>query len=263
MFNTLHSNTRFKFRALFILAFGCLLLTLQGCESETSTQSHNQAQTTEPAVDPDSEGFISTESLYRLFKAGNVPPIFDVRSVEAYQKSHIETSTSLPYGKFTEQDVAKSTGGDLSRLLVTYCGCPRHLSGLVAQQLRDMGYTDVNVLYEGYWYWVDSGYPVVENQKTARTRLHFSGRLLSENAAVHDRQIFILNTRNGQLEATQTNDKGYFQTGFEILEYQPTDQFEFYIDSLNGPVVTTIHAKAGTDLQIILPSEPALTAVLH
>ncbi|MFT5110732.1 MAG: rhodanese-related sulfurtransferase [Parasphingorhabdus sp.] len=226
-------NQNSLFRCLGIIS--CLVLG--ACDATVSEPTQPEIVTTAAEeVDPDSKGFISAEFLSSLIKDNAAPPILDVRAIASFEESHIVSASSLPYGEYTDEDVSKLAGNNKSGLIVTYCGCPRHLSGLVAEQLREKGFSDVRVLYEGYWYWKDNGYPVVEQSKSARSTLKFEGQLVSDIGPVAGHNIFIRNLRNDQLEATQTDEQGKFQTGFEILGYLESDQFAVTIDSPKATV---------------------------
>jgi rhodanese-related sulfurtransferase len=55
--------------------------------------------------------------------------------------------------------------------IVTYCGCPHHLSTLRAAVLIDQGYESVYVIDEGFWEWHDRGYPMAGKEVTEKPAL--------------------------------------------------------------------------------------------
>ena len=81
----------------------------------------------------DELSFIEAAALYDLFKSDELPFIFDVRAITSYNDNHIENAISLPYGSFTENDLDAIDKLTLNSPIVAYCGCPNHLSGLVAR----------------------------------------------------------------------------------------------------------------------------------
>jgi rhodanese-related sulfurtransferase len=94
----------------------------------------------------------------------------DARSRAAYRRSHIEGAvwSPAPEGRETDDPVA---AWDADTLVVTYCGCPHHLSSMRAASLMDAGYESVAALDEGFWAWHDEGYPVVGTDADRRPPL--------------------------------------------------------------------------------------------
>ncbi len=90
----------------------------------------------------------------------------DARGTGQYEQSHIVDAVSSP---------ASSPGGpddpvmdwDPDTRIVCYCGCPHHLSAMRAAHLQQNGYSDVHVIDEGFYEWVDRGYPITGRSSTA------------------------------------------------------------------------------------------------
>jgi rhodanese-related sulfurtransferase len=202
----------------------------QPAENISSTkQTSSQQPTTEQFI----PNYISADELNVLFSSMQVPYIFDVRSKPAFEKSHIETSHSMPYGKTDDQMLANTSGLSLNSEIITYCGCPRHLSSLSAKDLTDRGYTNVKVLYEGFWHWKDNGYPTVVSDATAQlTQLQFAGSVASSNLPVGGIDIFLKHP-SGQLEAAKTDLKGEFKIEFNLYDYKDADLFEIIVADIN------------------------------
>jgi rhodanese-related sulfurtransferase len=129
-------------------------------DANTETGSNQPAVNAEPEFVPD---YISAVDLNKRFEQDSVPFIFDVRGGQSYEQSHIETALSMPYGKTEDSDLARVTLLDKNSEIITYCGCPRHLSTLAAADLTERGYKNVQVLYEGFWHWKEQQFPTVEN----------------------------------------------------------------------------------------------------
>jgi rhodanese-related sulfurtransferase len=227
-----------------------LLLTLivaVGCE-ETP-----QANTTPAPADPagpavkeevviDEVRFIRADDLLKRVKNESGHFVFDVRNKDSYAESHVRNSVSMPYGQFEPEDVAGLNKMTLDTPIVTYCGCPHHLAGLAADRLIEWGYRDVRVLYEGFWHWRDNQMPLAGLQVQQTSELRLAGIVVSDEQPLVDTEVFILNTRNGQLEAAATDANGRFETGFHVLNYQPDDQLEIRIGSLDAPVAHRLSA---------------------
>ena len=43
--------------------------------------------------------------------------------------------------------------------IIPYCGCPHAISGQAYERLAAEGYEKIAVLDEGYYFWVEQGYP--------------------------------------------------------------------------------------------------------
>ena len=238
--------------AALVLAFG-----LQACSNEESQTSKavetvqqeqqdanktvnetgGENQQGKAKYQPD---YIYAVDLNRSMQDGTAPFVFDVRSTHAFEKSHITDSFSMPFGK--TEDAMLAAVGSLTpdSEIVTYCGCPKHLATLAAEDLNNRGYKNVRVLYEGYWYWKDQGFPVFETETdTATTLLEFDGTVRSSTARQGDVDLFITHPRTGQLEAVRTDSRGAFEVEFRLYDYRPGDPITVMTDSLeNAPVKT-------------------------
>jgi rhodanese-related sulfurtransferase len=202
----------------------------QPVENVSSTAKTSSDQATEDEFTPN---YISADELNIRFDTSVIPYIFDVRSKPSFEKSHIESSFSMPYGKTDDQMLANTSGLSLDSEIITYCGCPRHLSTLSAKDLTERGYTNVKVLYEGFWHWKDSGYPTLVSDATAQlTQLRFAGSVASSDIPVSGIDIFLKHP-SGQLEAAITDLKGEFQIEFHLYDYKDADLFEIIVADIN------------------------------
>jgi len=82
----------------------------------------------------------------------------DARGVSDYENAHI-------YGAVSSSAESGSTGGGIEgwstdARIVTYCGCPHHLSSMRAAGLMKEGYSRVYALDEGFGPWRNRGYPM-------------------------------------------------------------------------------------------------------
>ncbi|MCP4767679.1 MAG: rhodanese-like domain-containing protein [Gammaproteobacteria bacterium] len=230
-----------------LLLFLALTMTA-GCQE--NQQSSSTPSSTESTAKPSAEEEVvidtaryirSTDLLERIEnESGHF--VFDVRSKESYAQSHVRNALSMPYGQFEPQDVAALAQMSLDTPIVTYCGCPHHLAGLAADRLIEWGYREVRVLYEGFWHWKDNQYPIAGLQTQQTRELQLAGIILSGDRPLMDTDVFIRNTRNGQLEAAETDASGRFETGFHVLDYRPDDQFEVRVGSLDAPVAHRLSA---------------------
>jgi rhodanese-related sulfurtransferase len=88
--------------------------------------------------------------------------VADARGLPQYTSAHI-------YGAVLSTAQEGSTGGGIpdwptDERIVTYCGCPHHLSSIRAAGLRKAGYADVFAIDEGFVgqpdAWAAKGYPM-------------------------------------------------------------------------------------------------------
>jgi rhodanese-related sulfurtransferase len=87
----------------------------------------------------------------------------DARSGEDFQRGHILNAYSLPEEVFEERiDEVKITFPDSKEFaIIVYCGGEEcDASTKLAEQLRQSGYTNVRVFFDGWNEWVKAGYPV-------------------------------------------------------------------------------------------------------
>lgn len=82
----------------------------------------------------------------------------DARGLTQYTRAHI-------YGSVLSTAQKASNGGGIDDWatddrIVTYCGCPHHLSSLRAAGLQKAGYETVYAIDEGFGAWADRGYPM-------------------------------------------------------------------------------------------------------
>lgn len=251
-------------RILFkILAVLIVSTSLFACSEDIETREHSvQAKETTPTetssveAPTDSEpkfepNFISTEELKTTFEEQAVPFIFDVRSTPSFEQSHIETALSMPYGKTTDELLATISELDKTSLIVTYCGCPRHLSSLSAEDLTNRGYNNVKVLYEGYWHWKDNGHPITEASTTAEIEvLKFEGVLTYSDKPAEGIDMFLKHPVSGQLEAARTRKDGSFEFDFHIYNFNPTDKFEVIVADISNNPVQQLHGITETINQL-------------
>ena len=198
--------------------------------------------------------YISAVDLGAMFDKNNVPFIFDVRSEHSFGKNHILNAYSMPHGKNDDARLAGIEGLGKDNLIVTYCGCPRHLSTLAAGDLTKRGYSDVRVLYEGYWHWKDNGYPVVDNESIATeiSTLQFAGTLKREDTPISGETVFLRHRPTGQLEAVESAADGSFAVEFHLYDLSPADDFDVMVSALDHPPVQTLTVRDGSQGEIAL-----------
>ena len=104
-----------------------------------------------------SEGrFIGVDPVNAALEAGAKLIILDARPHADYVDSHIAGAVSIPF--FDLDKVIDELPQDV--WIVNYCGCPHAISGQSFDALEAAGFTKIAVLDEGFYEWVERGYPI-------------------------------------------------------------------------------------------------------
>lgn len=82
----------------------------------------------------------------------------DARSGTEFDRSHIFGAVLSPAPDGLNDDPIEAW--PKSDRIVTYCGCPTHLSSMRAASLIAGGYERVYIIREGFWTWHGRGYPM-------------------------------------------------------------------------------------------------------
>lgn len=130
----------------------------------------------------------------------------DARGRGQYDRAHVAGAVSSPAPDGRSNDpVAEWSQDDR---IVTYCGCPHHLSTLRASRLLLGGYERVYAIDEGFVPWVERGYPVsgssVENSLESYA---VRGRTDPEDAGA---MAWAIHAASDQQEATPIESDGSF-----------------------------------------------------
>lgn len=106
---------------------------------------------------------LTVESLNKSISNGKVVVLLDAREPKEFTVSHLENALNCGYKNF---DADALTGVKKSAPVVVYCSVG-YRSDQIAAKLIKLGYTNVHNLYGGIFDWVNTGYPVFnENGKT-------------------------------------------------------------------------------------------------
>lgn len=101
--------------------------------------------------------FVSSSDLIQQYQASDQihTLIIDVREQEEFQVSHLQNALNLKTG-----DAITQLYQDKDTPIVVYCSVGYRSAG-VAEELRQMGYTDVRNLRHSIFEWANKGYPMV------------------------------------------------------------------------------------------------------
>jgi mono/diheme cytochrome c family protein/rhodanese-related sulfurtransferase len=103
--------------------------------------------------------YVSAAQLDRELRAGKRMVLLDTRVTSMWQLGHIAGAAPLPYYSSPSEVIAGLPRD--GTWIVAYCECPRAAAESVVRRLRDQGFANTAVLYEGIQGWVALGYPVV------------------------------------------------------------------------------------------------------
>jgi len=84
--------------------------------------------------------------------------ILDTRTSSEWHNAHIPGAVPIPY-YVEEKDVDKGLT-DKSTWIIAYCACPHAASDTVIDMLRKKGYKNTAVINEGFFGWINAGYPI-------------------------------------------------------------------------------------------------------
>lgn len=103
--------------------------------------------------------YVDAATLDRELRAKRRMVLLDTRVASMWQMAHIEGSVPVPY--YSDRDAVVASLPRDGTWIVAYCECPRAAADSVVRFLREAGFTNTAVLYEGIQGWVSLGYPVV------------------------------------------------------------------------------------------------------
>lgn len=92
--------------------------------------------------------------------------------------------------------------------IVTYCGCPHHLSSIRAAGLQKAGFSEVYVIDEGFGVWAERGYPMSGLRST--TQSDISERVIEGKLDARYAGEYVWATLDRQYEAAPIQKDGRF-----------------------------------------------------
>jgi rhodanese-related sulfurtransferase len=177
----------------------------------------------EPSVDPDSFETLDRDGtpvplvpidVATKWYARRSARFADARSQRAYDAAHV-------YGAVlstVQTDLSSDPAGDWPETdrIVTYCGCPHHLSSMRAETLIDAGYEEVYALDEGFNEWRRQSYPMQGDQISVQP----AARTIQGESATADagRDAWAWHHPSGQREATRIARDGSYELTLHFLD---------------------------------------------
>jgi cytochrome c oxidase cbb3-type subunit 3 len=124
-----------------------------------------------PEFDLMENRYVKSADLFQALQEKRRMVLLDTRVTSMWQIAHIEGAVPMPY---YYDDFAR-VGEDLPKdgtWIVSYCECPRAAAESVERKLRQQGFRNTAVLWEGIQGWIALGYPVSMGQSVERTAAH-------------------------------------------------------------------------------------------
>jgi cytochrome c oxidase cbb3-type subunit 3 len=91
--------------------------------------------------------YVSSEDLFKAIQQKKKMVLLDTRVTSVWQRAHIKGA--IPYPYYTElEGHLKDLPKDVQ--IVGYCSCPRAATEYVVEQLRELGYNQIAVLYKAF-----------------------------------------------------------------------------------------------------------------
>jgi rhodanese-related sulfurtransferase len=144
------------FQRIFILLFAGAALGLLG----NAVSPKGIPLITPPKKELKPEEFLSLEKAFELWGSGTAF-MLDARKPEDFAAGHIANAFNLPADNFEEHFVRIAPMLAPETELIVYCeGIECELSHRLADSLREFGYENVHLLYNGWTAWREAGYPV-------------------------------------------------------------------------------------------------------
>lgn len=119
---------------------------------------------------------ITASELSALMNSGTPVVLFDIRSAEEYEISHIRAANFLDYNSFNTRMVDKFKKDSP---IIVYCSVG-YRSERVGEKLKSAGFKNVKNLYGGIFQWVNEGHTVVNKTNHPTDSVHTYNRNWSQ-----------------------------------------------------------------------------------
>ncbi len=107
--------------------------------------------------------YVMSADLNKALQEKRRMVLLDTRVTSMWQMAHIKGSVPVPYYYEKYADLTRDLPGD-GTWIVSYCECPRASAESVNERLRELGFKNTAVLWEGIQGWVGLGFPVSVGQ---------------------------------------------------------------------------------------------------
>lgn len=199
-------------------AGGAVAAGLAGClGGETNTDAANEFDYETTTTDDVAVPLVPLADAIEWYRDDDA--VFaDARDRTAYEAARIASAVFSPAPDGQEGDDPLEGLSTESRI-VTYCGCPHHLSTLRGASLIRDGYAHTYAIDEGFVAWRDAGYPVEGSDVDESPTLY---RIAGRTAAAHAGDLaWARHEPSGQREAAPIGDDGRFTLQVRFHDVAP------------------------------------------
>ncbi len=105
--------------------------------------------------------YIEVETLKTKLDTGENIVLLDTRTKAEYSVSHLKNAIWIGYDNF---DIKKVKHLDKNTIIVVYCSIGVR-SEQIGEQLKSIGFKNIQNLYGGIFDWINHGYPIYKNNK--------------------------------------------------------------------------------------------------
>ncbi|MFN8497451.1 MAG: rhodanese-like domain-containing protein [Anaerolineae bacterium] len=158
-------------KMLGVSLLACVMLALAACGGggATAPTAAGGQSAAAPAANPAPDFnavakgtdklFVPVETVKKAFDDKSDVVFIDARAPSDFAAGHIPGAINIPY-----YDMAKRYNEvPKDKWVITYCACPHAEAEQAARELMKQGYTKVKAIDEGYFGWVDKGYPTTKS----------------------------------------------------------------------------------------------------
>lgn len=108
------------------------------------------------------ERYVPMEQVAKAIQENNKLVLLDTRTSSEWHNAHIPGAIPIPY-YISEDKVAAGLPKD-DTWIIAYCSCPHAASDKVINMLRKKGFKNTAVIDEGFFNWINAGYPIIGGQ---------------------------------------------------------------------------------------------------
>ena len=115
-----------------------------------------------PKFDLREERYVPMQQVLDAIESNNRIIILDTRTTSEWHNAHIPGAIPMPY-YISEEEVDIGLPKDKT-WIVAYCSCPHAASDKIINMLRKKGYKNTAVIDEGFFGWINSGFPLMAGE---------------------------------------------------------------------------------------------------
>lgn len=181
----------------------------------------------------------------REWHAEDAALFVDARGETAYETARIAGAVHSPAPEGAESNDPVA-GVATDRRILTYCGCPHHLSTLRGAALIGAGYEHTYALDEGFDPWQENGYPMEgEDVATDPAEHRIVGRTNPTHAGAY---AWAWHDPTGQREAAPIDESGAFALTLHFYHVRPESPIRLVTPA--GELTDELRALTGARVRI-------------